>query len=1291
MSRTAVRFAVCGAVLTLLAIGSASATGPTTITFSEHPGGTVIDTEYASQGVRFGKASDVGAPALAGAWDCGAPQVKELTSDGPPPKLAQAPLCGGRSGTVVAFANPRKSIRLVVAATPSTTRNAQVMAYNRAGVLVTQSAAAASFQAVTIERPSPDVAFLAVQLSGEGTSALLFDDLQFDHLGDPLTLEQRGVVASVGVERTDNVARLTDADPTATAADYAVTIEWGDGQSSSGQLVASAGGYDIVGTHAWGVTGTFTVRTTVAKVNGITATTTSTARVTDRPDFAVEVKPGSASVSQGATGRFTVTVTPLAGFTGTVSLALSGALGEPGRFVPATLTVPGASVLTVTTRITTSPRTYPLTVTATGAGLSRSATVPLTVTKASLREVIASLAGPRTASVSSPVTFDARRTKGAARFLWDLDGDRRVDVECGKGTPLLVARLRTPGLRTVSLIAVAGSGKTSVVRRTLDLGKRRATPAGRRAPEVGRCLRDSRNETSVTCMPVLRERVVFGLVEASGCFTRAERREDVPAGERRVFDEYRGDPASADVLVARRSVMVNGLTFTPIGGASIVVFPQIRRIVSSRAEIRLGAIRVRKAEAVNLILPDAKGLGRTTTRAKLLEFDPTGTPLTQQLGGFGLAGMAEVFLVRRGGRRTSETKVALTLPNEMRLFGGERASGPTTLDADNDNGLQLDELRVSVPEANLGAVRLTDVSFEYKARGNPQFNCSRKWWKATANVFLGPTSTSGGFRLAPEPRRNGLAFCNGSFHSAGGEVVFNPPLPRPQLFPGLELKTLGFEIQLEPTILVGTASLSVARVTEVAGGLLVAFPTPSAPYRIEPGDAKGALGKLVGRTFVGPTIAVGGNFSLSVSSSLAIPFGNAYLAYSAPDYIALGGGAQFIFPGGTIKAAIDGEMRVSQALFSLHGSAEFCFVALVCPVVGVEAWVTSTGFVVCGTIAGELHPGVGYRWNNVWPEVWLVDGCKPSPYWVNAAPPNGLSKAPFASAVTSTFTVARGERSKNVRLVGVGGAPHVEVRGPDGEVVSTAQGDLARGRTINVLRQDAGRVTWIGVAPAREGRYTVTTLPGSVAIATVSETRPVDEHIRATVSRDGNARLLRYDVARVGGRQVTFYERSRTSYRRIGTVAGGRGVLRYVAAAGASGIRQIVVRAELRGVPTPDRVVTQYRIEPPKPLPRPLALRVQRTGGGVSLDWDRVGGATGYAVITTLGSGIQRVTRVYGGRTALRLAAIPLTQTGTVTVRALGPLGAFGPAARAGFQATRREPSPFRPFAELGRRLTVFT
>lgn len=1280
-SRRTVRRAVCVAVITALAVGSARATGPTTITFSEHPGGMVIDTEYAARGVRFGKAAEVGAPALAGAWDCGAPLVKELTSDGPPPKLAQAPICGGRSGTVAAFAGPRRTIRLVVAATPSTDRGFEVLAYDRAGVLLTRSEAVASFSTIAIERPSADVSFLAVQLEGEGTSAALFDDLEFDHLGDPLTLAPRGVGASVGVERTDNVARLTDADPTATDGDYAVTIEWGDGQTSEGRLVRSGDGYDVVGTHTYGAAGIYTVRTTVEKVNGVRATATSTARVVDRPDVVVAVDPASASASQGSSARFTVSVTPLAGFTGRVSLTLSGA---SGTYSPPTIDVPGSSQLTVGTSASTPPATYPLTVTATSGALSRTANATLTVTKAA-PTVGARLSAPRRATALSLVTLDARRTTGAARYQWDLDGDRSPDVECGKNTPVLVARLRTPGRRTVSLTAVALNGQRSVARQSLQIGKRRA-PGGH--PEVARCLRDPRNRTEVTCARSFQEKVVFGLVEAVGCFTRAARREDVPEAERRAFDEYRGNPALADPLVSHQRVRINGISFSPVGSASIVVFPQIQRIVSSRAEIRLGDVRVRAASSINLALDDAiasPSLGKRTRRARLLVFDTRSTPLTKQLGGFELTGKAELFLVRRGASlRSSETKVSLAAPPEMRLLGGERSTGQTTLAADNGRGLVLDELRVVLPEANFGAVRLTNVTFEYKARGNPDPPCKGKWWKATANVFLGPSETSGGFRLAPEPRRNGIAFCNGSFHSAGGEIVFNPPLPRPQLFAGVELKTLGFEIQLDPTILVGTATLGVVRLTDVSGGLLVAFPTPSAPYRIEAQDVRGALGKLVGRTFTAPTIAIGGDFRLRVSSTLAIPFANAYLAYSAPDYMAMGGGIQVIIPGGTIKASVDGEMSVSRALFSIHGSAEFCLVALLCPVVGAEAWVTSTGLVACGTIAGELHPGFGYRWGNAWPDVWLVDGCEPSPYWVNARP-EGLSRAPFSATTTSTFTVAPGERSKNVRLTGVGGAPRVEVRGPDGELVSTAAGDLARGRTIHVLRQDAGRVTWIGVAPARPGRYVVTTLPGSAAVGSLATTRPVDEHVTASVSGLGSKRLLSYDVARVEGRRVTFFERGRTSYRKVGSVTGGRGTLLFSSAPGASGVRQIVARVELRGVPSPDRVVARYRVAAAKRLAQPGSLRLRRAGETVSVDWAPVDGATGYVVVTRLGSGVQRVTRVPGTRTELRVGAIPLTQPGTVAVLALGPYGSWGPAARDRFEARRSEPSPFRPFSDLGR------
>jgi hypothetical protein len=213
----------------------------------------------------------------------------------------------------------------------------------------------------------------------------------------------------------------------------------------------------------------------------------------------------------------------------------------------------------------------------------------------------------------------------------------------------------------------------------------------------------------------------------------------------------------------------------------------------------------------------------------------------------------------------------------------------------------------------------------------------------------------------------------------------------------------------------------------------------------------------------------------------------------------------------------------------------------------------------------------------------------------------------------------------------------------------------------------------------------VTTLPGSAAVRSLATTRPVDEHVRASVSGSGSERLLRYDVARVEGRRVTFFERGRTSYRRVGSVTGGRGTLRFASTPDASGPREIVARVELRGVPSPDRIVARYRVAAAKRLARPASVQLRRAGDSVSVDWAPVDGATGYAVVSRLGNGVQRVTRVRGTRTELRLAAIPLTQPGTVTVLALGPLNTWGPAARDRFATPRREPSPFRPFSELGR------
>ena len=1170
------------------------------------------------------------------------------------------------------------TIRLVVSATPSTDRQVDVLAYGANGAPLATTRVPANGATVAIDRPSPDVAYLALQLTGEGASALLFDDLAFDHLGDPLALAPRELGATVGVETTVTVARLTDADPTATAADYAVTIDWGDGQSSAGRLAASGDGYDVVGTHTYGATGSFSVRTTVAKVNGVAATVTSTARVVDRPDLAVTVTPATASVAQGSSGRFTVAVTGLAGFSGNASLSLSGATGT---FSPATLSVPGTSQLTVPTSRATAPASYPLTVTATSGPLARTATATLVVTR-SAPTVVARLSTPSRALALSLIALDARGTTGAARYLWDVTGDRRPDVECGGATPVLGLRSRTLGRVSVSVTAVSAGGGSSAARRTVGVARRagQTGAALARSPEVAVCVRDAR---PYLLGRACAEKVVFGAVEAQGCFSRATSRDEVPAGERAAFDAYRGDPAQGDPLVARGPVKLNGVSFTPLGNGAIVLFPQLERLVSSRAEIRLGGLRVRPAGPVNLALSGAltrPAIGKASVKARLLSFQAT-TPLAA-LGGFRPTGEAELSLVRRGGRYLSETRVSLALPRVFALADGSAPAGTTVLVADNARGLVLDELRLRVPEAQLGTIRLANLAFEYRAAGNPAFGCPRRWWKATASVFLGSTGNDAGFRLAPDPPQNGIAFCDGAFESAGGEVVFGAQIPPPQLFPGVYLTRIGFAIALDPTLVIGTGTVTSGGLFDVTGRLFMAFPTWSSPYVVQRGDVGAELGALAGRTLVGPTVGVGGTFKLRVPLFGTIPFANAYVAYSYPDYVSLGGSVRIPAPGFAINAGITGEMAVARGLFDFHGFAEACIAGLAC-LVRADAWVTSTGVVVCGSIAGELHPGAGYRWGDAWPTIWLVDGCKPSRYWVNVRQ-QALGAGPLEATATTAFEVARGERTKNVRLAGAGGAPTVEVRGPRGEVVSTATGAFVRGETIRVLRQEGGAVTWIGVENALPGRYTVTTLPGSAPIAQLSATRPVDDHVRASVARAGGARVLVYDVARVPGRLVTFFERGRATFRRLGSTAGGRGRLR-LAPGGAPGAREIVAQVRLDGVPAPDRVVARFRVDAPPRASRPGPLEVRRRGSTVAVTWGAARGAERYVVVVRLGSGAQRVVRLAGGRRGVRLLGVPATQAGTVTVRALARSGALGPPAAGRFAALRTLPSPFLPFAELKR------
>jgi hypothetical protein len=102
------------------------------------------------------------------------------------------------------------------------------------------------------------------------------------------------------------------------------------------------------------------------------------------PDFSITVGPSAQQVFPGGATQFTVTVTPLSGFAGSVGLSVGSESGFPsgitsGGFSPASISGSGSSTLTMDTTTSTVPWALSLTITGTGGTLTHTASTTLLV------------------------------------------------------------------------------------------------------------------------------------------------------------------------------------------------------------------------------------------------------------------------------------------------------------------------------------------------------------------------------------------------------------------------------------------------------------------------------------------------------------------------------------------------------------------------------------------------------------------------------------------------------------------------------------------------------------------------------------------------------------------------------------------------------------------------------------------------------------------------------------------------------------------------------------------------
>src|ERR1700682_3395626 len=130
--------------------------------------------------------------------------------------------------------------------------------------------------------------------------------------------------------------------------------------------------------------GTATTGTATVTITGTSGSLTHTPTVTltvntaPVPDFGLSASPASLTITQSNSGNSTITVSPINGFTGSVSLSASGLpSGVTASFNPATTT--STSTLTLTASGTATTGTATVTVTGTSGSLTHTTTITLTV------------------------------------------------------------------------------------------------------------------------------------------------------------------------------------------------------------------------------------------------------------------------------------------------------------------------------------------------------------------------------------------------------------------------------------------------------------------------------------------------------------------------------------------------------------------------------------------------------------------------------------------------------------------------------------------------------------------------------------------------------------------------------------------------------------------------------------------------------------------------------------------------------------------------------------------------
>jgi hypothetical protein len=229
---------------------------------------------------------------------------------------------------------------------------------------------------------------------------------KFIQLSPYTTAPPHGTISTPASDATIAAGGSVFFGTTATAASYSWVFPNGTPATSTTQNPGNV---------TFSTPGTYVASLTVNDGTGNTDPTPPTRTITvlpPSPDFSIGVSPSSNAVIPGQLTTFTVTVTPLSGFNGAVSLSIGSESGFPsgitsGGFNPPSLTGGGSSTLTMDTTTSATPYALSLTMTGTAGPITHTASTTLLVNLAAPASLTATSGSAGQIMLSWPASVGA--------------------------------------------------------------------------------------------------------------------------------------------------------------------------------------------------------------------------------------------------------------------------------------------------------------------------------------------------------------------------------------------------------------------------------------------------------------------------------------------------------------------------------------------------------------------------------------------------------------------------------------------------------------------------------------------------------------------------------------------------------------------------------------------------------------------------------------------------------------------------------------------------------------------